>query len=84
VQARQIEALARDHRGAADINSFAAEIYARLGENDRAFAALDKARAARDPGFAWAEADPFLRSLHGDSRWIELLHNAGLVDDQLN
>jgi TolB-like protein/Tfp pilus assembly protein PilF len=82
-QARQIEGLARDHRDAADIHTYAAEIYARLGESDRAFAALDKACSARDPGVAWIKVDSFLRSLHGDPRWIELLHKTGLADDQL-
>ena len=82
-QARQLEGLAKDHRGAADTYSYAAEIYAELDENDRAFAALERAYAAHDPGFAWIKVDLFLRSLHGDPRWTELLHKAGLADEQL-
>ena len=46
-QVRQIEALAQDHRGTADIHSFAAEIYALMGDADRAFASLGEAYAAR-------------------------------------
>ena len=83
-QARQIEGLAKDHRGAAETYSIAAEIYAKLGDNDRAFAALEQAYAEHDPGLPWVNVDLFLRSLHGDPRWTELLHRAGLAGDQWN
>lgn len=83
-QARQIEGLAKEHRGAAETYSIAAEIYAKLGDSDRAFAALEQAYTEHDPGLAWAKVDLFLRSLHGDPRWTELLHKAGLAGDQLN
>ena len=82
-QARQIEGLARDHPGTADIYSYAAEIYAKLGENDRAFAALDQAVSARDPGVAWYKVDFSMRGLHGDPRWARLMEKVGLSDDQL-
>ncbi len=82
-QARQIEALAQDHPGSADIYSFAAEIYALLGESDRAYDALDKTLAGRDPGCAWYKVDFFLRNLHDDPRWPSLLQKIGLSDDQL-
>jgi TolB-like protein/Tfp pilus assembly protein PilF len=82
-QVRQIEALAQDHRGTADIHSFAAEIYALMGDADRAFASLGEAYAAHEPGVAWTKVDIFLRNLHGDPRWAEVLHKIGLADDQL-
>lgn len=81
--ARQIEELGRDRPGGADAHTFVAEIYAKLGENDRAFAALEKACVAHDPGIAWIKGDLSLQNLHGDPRWAELLHKIGLADDQL-
>jgi len=82
-QARQIEGLASKHLGTADIHSYAAEIYAKLGDNDRAFAALDQAFAARDPGIAWIKVDTSMRNLHADKRWAEFLAKVGLADEQL-
>jgi TolB-like protein/tetratricopeptide (TPR) repeat protein len=82
-QARQIEALAQGHRGSADIYIYAAEIYASLNENERAFEALDKALAGRDPGCAWCKVDFFFRNLHDDPRWPALIHRIGFAEDQL-
>ncbi len=81
--ARQIEGLAKDNLGTADVYSYAAEIYAMVGDNDRAFAALQRAFAAHDPGMAWIKVNVSLRNLHGDPRWTELLRKVGLADDQL-
>jgi TolB-like protein/Flp pilus assembly protein TadD len=82
-QARQIEAMAQDRPGSADIHLVAAEIYALLGESDHAYTALDKSLAGRDPGCAWYKADFFLQNLHDDPRWPALLIKIGLSDDQL-
>lgn len=82
-QARQLEAMAVDHPGSAHAYFFAAEIYALLGESDRAYAALDKSLAGRDPGCAWYKEDFFLQNLHDDPRWPALLQKMGLSDDQL-
>lgn len=48
------------------------EILAQLGESDRAFAALDRAWAVRDPGLMSLRADPFLDSLRRDPRFKAL------------
>jgi TolB-like protein/tetratricopeptide (TPR) repeat protein len=82
-QARQIEAMAVNLPGSADIYEFAAEIYAMLGESDLAYDALDKTLAARDPGCAWYKVDYYLQNLHDDPRWPALLKRIGLSDDQL-
>jgi TolB-like protein/tetratricopeptide (TPR) repeat protein len=82
-QARQVEALAQGQRGSADIYSYAGEIYASLGESDRAYEALGKALAGRDPACAHYRVDYFLRNLHDDPRWPALLQKIGLTDDQL-
>ena len=81
--ARQIEDLAPEKGGTADIYSYAAEIYSRLNEKDRAFAALGHAFDGHDPGIAWIKVDTTLGNLHGDPRWAELLTKTGLADDQL-
>ncbi len=82
-QARQMEALAQDRPGSADIFLFVAEVYASLGESDRAYAALDKSLAGRDPGCAWYKEDFFLQNLHDDPRWAVLLQKIGFSDEQL-
>jgi TolB-like protein/tetratricopeptide (TPR) repeat protein len=82
-QARQIEALAVDRRGSVDNYSFAAEIYASLGESDRAFEALGKSLDGRHPSCAWYKVDFYLGTLHGDPRWPALMSKIGLADDQL-
>jgi tetratricopeptide (TPR) repeat protein len=48
------------------------QILAQLGEIDRAFAALDRAWAVRDPGLQSLRADPFVDPLRGDPRFKAL------------
>ena len=50
-----------------------AEIYAQQGETDRAFAALDRAWAFRDPGLAFIKADRWVDPLRSDPRFAALL-----------
>jgi hypothetical protein len=50
-----------------------AQVYAQLGEKDRAVAALDRAWAFRDNGLAWTRVDPHLNPLRGDPRYAALL-----------
>jgi tetratricopeptide (TPR) repeat protein len=50
-----------------------AEVYAMRGDKDEAFAWLERALAERDSGMTHAKADPQLRSLHDDPRWLDLL-----------
>jgi len=48
------------------------EIYAQMGDTDRAFAALDKAVEARDPGLLYLGRDPFLDPIRCDPRYAAL------------
>lgn len=50
-----------------------AQIYAQLGDADRAFAALDKGVEARDPGLVYLKRDPFLDPVRRDPRYDALL-----------
>jgi tetratricopeptide (TPR) repeat protein len=50
-----------------------AEIYAWRGENDRAFAWLDRAYSQYDGGLTDIKTDPFFASLHGDPRFKAFL-----------
>jgi serine/threonine-protein kinase len=49
------------------------QIYAQLGNADRAFAEFDNAIAAKDPGLLLLKADPFLDPIRGDPRYAALL-----------
>jgi tetratricopeptide (TPR) repeat protein len=57
-----------------------AEVYAVHGDADLAFEWLERAYVQRDAGAAWTKVDPFLRSLHADSRWDVFLRKMGLAD----
>jgi TolB-like protein len=57
-----------------------AEVHAVRGDVDAAFEWLERARMQKDAGVAWIKSDPFLRSLHSDSRWEALVRKAGFVD----
>ncbi|MBC7369156.1 MAG: TIR domain-containing protein [Undibacterium sp.] len=80
----RLEAIARK-RGddTADLQQAFAWIHAALGDKDRAFAALEKARASRDPSMAWLRNEDSLAPLFSDPRWDALLRQMGLTDDQL-
>jgi len=49
-----------------------AEVYAQLGDVDRAFDALDAAFKARDPGLAGMKVDRFLDPIRRDPRFAAL------------
>ena len=49
------------------------EIYAQLGDADRAFAAFDKAAEVRDPGLIYLKRDPLLDPIRRDPRFAALL-----------
>lgn len=55
-----------------------AEVHAVRDEPDLAFDWLERAFDARDPGITHAKADPWFRSLTGDSRWQRLMQRIGL------
>jgi serine/threonine-protein kinase len=57
---------------------YAAQIYASIGEKDRAFAWLDKAYDERNPLLAYAKVMPYYDNLRTDPRFGALLHRLGL------
>ncbi len=80
--ARLVE-ISRTRGDLTDLQQSMAWIYGGLGEKDRAFAALEKARASRDPSMSWLKNSGYLDSLYSDPRWPQLLRQVGLADDQL-
>ena len=50
-----------------------ADIYAQAGDNERAFAELDNAWRAKDPGLAEMKSDPFLDPIRNDPRYAALV-----------
>lgn len=56
-----------------------AQILAQSGAKDAAFAALDKAYAARDSGLVYLLNDPFLAPLRSDARYNNLLRQLKFV-----
>ncbi|MEO5808833.1 MAG: TIR domain-containing protein [Sphingomicrobium sp.] len=50
------------------------EVYAQLGDKDRAFAELGEAFRAKDSGLAYLKVDPFLDPIRGDARFTALLN----------
>jgi len=79
----ELEAMSQVNAGLADLQNSIAWIAVGLGEKDRPFAALAKARDSRDPSNSWLRSSPYLNPLHSDPRWDQLLHQVGLADDQL-
>ena len=60
-----------------------AEVYAYRNDKDQAFEWLERARRQRDAGLPGLRVDPLLQNLHNDPRWIALLRQVGLTDEQL-
>jgi eukaryotic-like serine/threonine-protein kinase len=58
---------------------FIAEIYAALGEADKAFAELNKAYEQRSSWLLWLKVEPKLDSLRSDPRFANLLQRIGLA-----
>jgi TolB-like protein/Flp pilus assembly protein TadD len=79
----ELEAISRTNGSLADVQNSIAWIAVGLGEMDRPFAALEKARDSRDPSNSWLRSSPYLDPLQSDPRWNVLLHQVGLADDQL-
>jgi TolB-like protein/Tfp pilus assembly protein PilF len=55
-----------------------AEAYAFLGETDKSFEWLEKARTLHDPGIIWIRRDALLASIAGDRRYGALLERLGM------
>jgi serine/threonine-protein kinase len=58
-----------------------AMVYAWRGEKDHAFEWLERAYAQPDPVLGIMKTTPFLRKLHDDPRWAELLKKMNLPAD---
>jgi TolB-like protein/Flp pilus assembly protein TadD len=78
----QLAEFGRQHPGTADLDQSVAWASAALGENDVAFAALERSVASRDPSVSWLRNNWPLRPLEADPRWPALLRRVGLADDQ--
>jgi len=59
---------------------YAAQIYASIGEKDRAFEWLGKACQERNPLLAYASVMPYYDALRSDARFAALLKRLGLAD----
>jgi len=57
-----------------------AQVYGARGDIDLALEWLERAYAQRDAGLSEIKSQPFLRSLHSDSRWVAFLTKMGLAD----
>jgi len=67
-----------------DVGAFQiAEVYSGRGDNDQAFAWLDRARRQQDGGLAYFPNDPLLDPLRSDPRWPIFQRSMGWADDQL-
>jgi adenylate cyclase len=67
-----------------DVGAFQiAEVYSGRGDNDQAFAWLDRARRQQDGGLAYFPNDPLLDPLRSDPRWVTFQRSMGWADDQL-
>ena len=52
--------------------------YAALGNNDRAFALLERGYQTRSAGLIYLHIDPAYKPLRGDPRFAELVRRIGL------
>ena len=50
------------------------QVYAQLGDRDRAFAALNRAWEIRDAGMTRLKTDPYIDPLRSDPRFADLIH----------
>jgi serine/threonine-protein kinase len=59
---------------------YAAQVYASIGEKDRAFEWLEKAHEERNPLLAYAKVMPYYDTLRSDPRFAALLKRLGLAN----
>jgi TolB-like protein/tetratricopeptide (TPR) repeat protein len=78
--AKEMERL--DSEKKVSLPEFTAEVYAAVGDKDRAFYWLDRAyrgeSGGREPGLVFIKVDPMLDSLRSDPRYKDLLGRIGL------
>ena len=71
-EAERITTQLKRQQGDTDSYQYA-QIYAQLGDNDRAFAEFDNAIRAIDSGLSYLKVDPFLDPIRNDLRYAALL-----------
>ena len=71
----ELKQLAKQKYVSADGIAF---IYVGLGENDQAFAWLERAIAERSPMLFWLRVEPLYKNLRSDPRFAALLKKMGL------
>ena len=71
VQAERLSATLWEQFGTA-FSYQQAMVHAQLGERDKAFAYLERALAAKDPGFVYLKSDPFLDPIRDDARFAAI------------
>ena len=59
---------------------FVATFFAGLGEQDKAFAALNEALETKDQHTSWMRVDPFMDPLRDDPRFREVMKRAGFPE----
>jgi tetratricopeptide (TPR) repeat protein len=65
------------------MTGYVAMLYAAEGNNDEAFAWLERSFVERDSTVCWVKTALFYDSLRNDARWPVFLRKLGLSDDQL-
>ena len=70
--AERMTAQLRQQMGATDSYQYG-EIYAQLGDRERAFTEFENAIRAKDAGLVYLKNDPFLDPIRGDPRYAALL-----------
>ena len=68
-----------EDRGAA-LSYQVAEMYAQVGDSDKAFEWLDTGFDYHDGGMTYLLVDPWLTSLHDDARWRPLLEKMNMLE----
>ncbi len=62
------------------MSGYLAGVYAGLGDKDRAFAMLERARRGRDPRMWYLKLDQRFENLHSDPRFRDLLRSMGMPE----
>jgi DNA-binding winged helix-turn-helix (wHTH) protein/TolB-like protein/Flp pilus assembly protein TadD len=62
------------------MSGYLAGVYAGLGDKDRAFAMLERARLRRDPRMWYLKLDQRFENLHSDPRFRDLLRSMGMPE----
>ena len=70
-------------KSGSNITGSVAMLYAAEGNNDEAFAWLERSFVERDSTVCWIKTALYYDPLRNDARWLVFLRKLGLADDQL-